>query len=63
MTREFIARLEYQEAAYWSEYYKNVPPVTMEELGIDFLKVGEASTGAAPKIEIAYKHPNYIIKY
>lgn len=52
MTREFIARLEYQEAAYWSEYYKNVPPAIADQLGVDFLEIGKARVGAAANIDI-----------
>lgn len=50
ISREFMLKLEQQEAAYWSEHYRDVPAGVKNLLGIHFLKVGTASAGAAANI-------------
>ncbi|NIT60845.1 MAG: hypothetical protein GWN00_32955, partial [Aliifodinibius sp.] len=49
---ELMQELEQQEATYWGEYYRNVPPEIMNELGVDFLRVAEVSAGVAANIDI-----------
>lgn len=57
---EFSVRLEQQEAAYWSEYYRKVrdsangvvPADISDELGMDFLEIGGAIAGVAANIDI-----------
>jgi ribosomal protein S18 acetylase RimI-like enzyme len=52
ISRDFTSRLEHQEAAYWSEYYRDVPPEIANPLGIGLANVGSASAVTASKIDI-----------
>jgi GNAT superfamily N-acetyltransferase len=49
---DLLSRLELQEAAYWSEYYLNVPPEIKNWLGIHLLNAGTASAGVVANIDI-----------
>jgi ribosomal protein S18 acetylase RimI-like enzyme len=49
---DLVSTMEFQEAAYWSEYYRDVPLKTANSLGIRSAKVGTAGAGAASKIDI-----------
>lgn len=49
---ELSVTLEQQEAAYWSDYYKDVPAEIVQRLGIRSKRIGTATAGIAAHVDI-----------